>query len=147
MFTSRPKFKTILGVDWDYKQLNLSLNNTVFGPTHFRNAGMDENLEVAFKTKTVTDFAVNYNLTQSMTLSLNMNNMFNVTPSWHFNALNAKGQAVLDNKTIDPSYNLTPAQIQSNLVTFNGRYSMVTYDGSQFSQLGRTFAASLNYRF
>jgi iron complex outermembrane receptor protein len=147
MFTSRPKFKSILGVDWDYKQLNLSLNNTVFGPTHFRNAGMDENLEVAFKTKTVTDFAVNYNLTQSMTLSLNMNNMFNVTPSWHFNALNAKGQAVLDNKTIDPSYNLTPAQIQSNLVTFNGRYSMVTYDGSQFSQLGRTFAASLNYRF
>jgi iron complex outermembrane receptor protein len=147
MFTSRPKFKTILGAEWDYKQLNLSLNNTVFGPTHFRNAGMDDNLEVAFKTKTVTDFAVNYNLTESMTLSLNMNNMFNVTPSWHFNALNQKGQALLNDKSIDPAYNLTPAQIQSNLVTFNGRYSMVTYDGSQFSQLGRTFAASLNYRF
>ncbi|MFS2137096.1 TonB-dependent receptor plug domain-containing protein [Duganella sp. Dugasp56] len=147
MFTSRPKFKTIIGADWDYKQLNLSLNNTVFGPTHFRNAGMDENLEVAFKTKTVTDFAVNYNLTPSMTLSFNVNNMFNVTPSWHFNALNSKGQAILDSKAIDPTYQLTPAQIQSNLVTFNGRYSMVTYDGSQFSQLGRTFAASLNYRF
>ena len=147
MFTSRPKFKTIIGADWDYKQLNLSLNNTVFGPTHFRNAGMDENLEVAFKTKTVTDFAVNYNLTQSVTLSFNVNNMFNVTPSWHFNALNSKGQAILDSKAIDPTYQLTPAQIQSNLVTFNGRYSMVTYDGSQFSQLGRTFAASLNYRF
>jgi iron complex outermembrane receptor protein len=45
MFTSRPKFKTILGADWDYKQFNFSLNNTVFGPTHFRNAGMDNNLK------------------------------------------------------------------------------------------------------
>ena len=147
MFTSRPKFKTIFGADWDYKRLNLSLNNTVFGPTRFRNAGMDENLEVAFKAKTVTDLAVNYNLTSSITLSFNVNNMLNVTPSWHFNALNSKGQAVLDSKATDSTYQLTPAQIQRNLVTFNGRYPMVTYDGSQFSQLGRTFAASLNYRF
>ncbi|MYN46704.1 TonB-dependent receptor [Pseudoduganella sp. FT93W] len=147
MFTSRPKFKTILGADWDYKQFNFSLNNTVFGPTHFRNAGMDNNLEVAFKTKTVTDFAVNYALTQNTTLSFNVNNMFNVTPSWHFNARNAQGQALLDSKAIDPAYGLTPVEVQRNLVTFNGRYSMVTYDGSQFSQLGRTFAASLNYRF
>jgi len=147
MFTSRPKFKTILGADWDYKQFNFSLNNTVFGPTHFRNAGMDDNLEVAFKTKTVTDFAMNYALTQNTTLSFNVNNMFNVTPSWHFNARNAQGQALLDSKTIDPTYGLTPVEIQRNLVTFNGRYSMVTYDGSQFSQLGRTFAAALNYRF
>ena len=147
MFTSRPKFKTIFGADWDYKQLNLSLNNTVFGPTHFRNAGMDENLEVAFKTKMVTDFAVSYALTPSTTLSFNINNMFNTTPSWNFNARNAKGQAILDSKVVDPATGMTPYDAQTNLVTFNGRYSMVTYDGSQFSQLGRTFAASLNYRF
>jgi iron complex outermembrane receptor protein len=102
---------------------------------------------VAFKTKTVTDFALNYALTQNTTLSFNVNNMFNVTPSWHFNARNAQGQALLDSKAIDPAYGLTPVEVQRNLVTFNGRYSMVTYDGSQFSQLGRTFAASLNYRF
>ncbi len=147
MFTSRPKFKTILGADWDYKKLNLSLNNTVFGPTHFRNAGMDDNLEVAFKSKVVTDFAVTYALTPSTTLSFNINNMLNTTPSWHFNARNAKGQAILDSKVVDPASGMTPVEAQSNLVTFNGRYSMVTYDGSQFSQLGRTFAASLNYRF
>ena len=147
MFTSRPKFKTIIGADWDYKQLNLSLNNTVFGPTHFRNAGMDENLEVAFKTKMVTDFSVTYALTPSTTLSFNINNMFNTTPSWHFNARNAKGQAILDSKVADAVTGMTPVEAQTNLVTFNGRYSMVTYDGSQFSQLGRTFAASLNYRF
>ncbi|MRV72821.1 TonB-dependent receptor [Duganella sp. FT92W] len=147
MFTSRPKYKTILGVDLDYKDVNFSLNNTVFGPTRFRNAGMDRNLEVAFKTKTVTDFAMNYNLTPSTTLSFNVNNLFNVTPQWHFKALNSAGQAIIDDKKLDASYGLTPIEIQRNLVTFNGRYSMVTYDGSQFSQLGRTFAASLNYRF
>jgi iron complex outermembrane receptor protein len=147
MFTSRPKFKTILGADLDYQKFNFSLNNTVFGPTHFRNAGMDENLEVAFKTKVVTDFAVNYEISKALTFSFNLNNVFNVTPSWHFSALNAKGQALMDSKAIDPTYQLTPIEIQRNLVTFNGRYSMVTYDGSQFSQLGRTFAAALNYRF
>lgn len=147
MFTSRPKFKTILGGDLDFQKFNFSLNNTVFGPTHFRNAGMDRNLEVKFKTKTVTDFAVNYQLSKNTTLAFNLNNMFDVTPSWSFRALNAEGKALLDSKAIDPSYNLTAAEIQRNLVTFNGRYSMVTYDGSHFSQLGRTYSASLNYRF
>ena len=139
MFTSRPKFKTILGADWDYKQLNLSLNNTVFGPTRFRQAGLDSNLETKFKTKNVTDFAVNYNLTPNMTLSFNVNNVFNTTPEWEFRALNADGQKILND----------PAQVavQRNLITFNGRYDMVTYDGSHFSQLGRMYAASLNWRF
>ena len=146
MFTSRPKFKTIIGADWDYKALNLSLNNTVFGPTYFHQAGLDSNLETAFKTKTVTDFGVNYNLNKSTTLSFNVNNMFNVTPKWRIRAMNSAGQALLDSKAVD-AYGMTPAEVQSNLITFNGRYSMVTYDGSQFSQLGRTFAASLNYRF
>jgi iron complex outermembrane receptor protein len=147
MFTSRPKFKTLIGGDWEYKNLGVTLNNTVFGPTHFRNAGLDSNLEVAFKTKTVTDFALTYNINKDTTVAFNLNNMFNTTPEWHFNALNSKGQAILNDKTVDPSNHLTPTQVQSNLVTFNGRYSMVTYDGSQFSQLGRTFALSLNYRY
>jgi iron complex outermembrane receptor protein len=147
IFTSRPKFKTIIGADLDFEKVNFSLNNTFFGPTRFRNAGLDNNLEVAFKTKSVTDFAANYQLSKNLTLSFNVNNMFNVTPEWEFKALNAAGTALMNNKTIDPSYNLTPIEIQRNLVTFNGRYSMVTYDGSQFSQLGRTYAASLNWRF
>jgi iron complex outermembrane receptor protein len=147
MFTSRPKFKTILGADLDYQNMNFSLNNTVFGPTRFRNAGMDTNLEVKFKTRAVTDFAMNYNLTKNTTLSFNINNLLNVTPVWEFKALNSAGQAIIDDKTKDAVTGLTPLQNQRNLITFNGRYSMMTYDGSHFSQLGRTFAASLNYRF
>jgi iron complex outermembrane recepter protein len=149
MFTSRPKFKTILGADLDYAGLNFSLNNTVFGPTRFRNAGMDKNLEVEFKTKTVTDFSVNYELAKNLTFTFNLNNVFDTTPEWKFKAVNdvAAGEALLKSTTLDPAYGLTPAQVQRNLITFNGRYSMVTYDGSHFSQLGRTFAASLQWRF
>jgi iron complex outermembrane receptor protein len=147
MFTSRPKFKTILGFDLDYSKVNYSLNNTVFGPTKFRNAGMDQNLEVDFKTKTVTDFAVNFQVTKNITFAFNVNNVFNVTPKWNFKALNAAGQALLDSKTLDPAYGLTPVDVQRNLITFNGRYDMVTYDGSHFSQLGRMYNMSFNYRF
>lgn len=141
MFTSRPKFKTIFGIDVDFDDFNLSLNNTVFGPTKFRNADIDKNLAVVFKTKTLTDFAINYQLTKNITLAFNINNMFNVTPSWNFEAAGdkAKGEAILKN----------PAKVRENYAnaTFNGRYPMVTYDGSHFSQLGRMYNLSLNYRF
>jgi iron complex outermembrane receptor protein len=154
MFTSRPKYKTILGMELDYSKVNFSLNNTVFGPTRFRNADLADldpsnlnNLEVEFKTKVVTDFGMNYNLSKDMTLSFNINNLLNVTPEWRFKALNAKGQAVIDDKTILASSGMTPIQTINADITFAGRYSMMTYDGSHFSQLGRTFAASLNYRF
>jgi len=36
---------------------------------------------------------------------------------------------------------------QSNLITFNQRYSRMTYDGYHFSQLGTMFNLSLNYKF
>jgi iron complex outermembrane receptor protein len=148
MFTSRPKFKTIFGFDYDINDFNFSVSNTVFGPTKFRNADLDQNLAVVFKTKTVTDFAINYQVTSNMTLAFNINNMFNVTPSWKLEAAGdkAKGQAILDSKTLDYT-GRTPAQIQSDNATFSQRYSMVTYDGSHFSQLGRVYNLSLNYRF
>ncbi len=146
MFTSRPKFKSILGFELDYRDFNFSLNNTVFGPTTFRNADLDQNLSIEFKTKTVTDFAVNYQLSKNITLAFNINNMFNVTPSWRFVALNSNGQAMLDSTTKDAS-GRTPREVQTDAITFDGRYSMVTYDGSHFSQLGRIYNLSLNYHF
>lgn len=148
MFTSRPKFKTIFGFDYDINDFNFTWNNTVFGPTKFRNADLDQNLQVTFKTKTVSDFSVNYQINKNMTLAFAINNMFNVTPSWKLEAVGdkAKGQAILDSTTLDYS-GRTPAQVQSDNITFDQRYSMVTYDGSHFSQLGRMYNLSLNYRF
>ena len=65
--------------------------------------------------------------------------MLNVLPEWDFKAENAAGVAIL----ADPAQ----VQNQSNLITFNQRYSQMTYDGYHFSQLGTMFNLSLNYRF
>ena len=148
LFTSRPKFKTIFGFDIDYKDLTYSLSNTVFGPTTFRNADMDRNLSVVFATKVVSDFAVNYQFNKNTTIAFNINNLFNITPSWSFKAVEdtAKGQALLNSTTKDSS-GRTPREVQTDIITFDGRYSLVTYDGSHFSQLGRLFNVSVNYRF
>ena len=147
MFTSRPKFKVIAGLDLDYNKVNFSLNNTVFGPTRFHQADLSTlDIDTKFKTKTVTDFAVNYKLTDRMTLTFNVNNLFDVTPEWEFKANNAAGAASLANNTKDAS-GRTFAQRESDAITFSQRYAMVTYDGSHFSQLGRIYNLALNYRF
>jgi iron complex outermembrane receptor protein len=148
LLTSRPKYKTILGFDLDYRDFSVTVNNTMFGPTTFRNAGMDPNLSVVFATKVVTDFSINYQISKGLTLAFNINNILDVIPSWKFVAVGdtAKGQALLDSTTKDAS-GRTPRQVQTDIITFDGRYPIVTYDGSQFSQLGRTFSLALNYRF
>ena len=147
MFTSRPKFKVIAGLDLDYQKVNFSLNNTVFGPTRFHQADLSTlNIDTKFKTKTVTDFALNYKLTDRMTLTFNVNNVFDVTPEWEFKANNAAGAASLADQTKDGS-GRTFAERESDAITFSQRYAMVTYDGSHFSQLGRIYNLALNYRF
>lgn len=148
LFTSRPKYKAILGLDYTLKKFTFSLNNTVFGPTEFRNAGMDTNLKVAFETKVVTDLSVVYQMTSNTTVALNVNNLLNVLPKWKFVALNPAGEVLLADTTPVPGYfTLTPRQVQDNLITFNQRYPIVTYDGSHFSQLGTIFNLAVNVSF
>ncbi len=139
MFTSRPKFKAVFGIDYTIGKFAFSLNNTVFGPTKFRNAGMDKNLEIEFLTKLVTDLGVSYNITKRTNVGINVNNIFNVLPEWKFVALNSDGQTVLN----DPGQR----QTQSDIITFNQRYAQTTYDGSHFSQLGTIFNLTLNVKF
>jgi len=139
MFTSRPDTKWILGANYDIGKFGFSLNNTYFGKTTFKQDGMDANLRTEFIPKIVTDLGVNFAATEKLTLALNINNIFNVLPEWEFKAENATGEAILSDA----------AQVkkQSNLITFNQRYSQTTYDGSHFSQLGTIFNLSLNYKF
>ncbi|KAA1243693.1 TonB-dependent receptor [Aquimarina sp. RZ0] len=154
-FTSRPEFKAILGANYDIGKFGFSLNNTLFGPTKFRNQGL-QNLEslvggnaddsdggsdlgVEFMTKVVTDLAINYNATERITIALNVNNVLDVLPEWEFKALTPTGTAVLN----DPAAEKTAF----NLITFNGRYSQMSYDGYHFSQLGTMLNLSLNYKF
>jgi iron complex outermembrane receptor protein len=103
-------------------------------------------METVFKTKTVTDFSVNYQMSDKMTLTFNINNLFDVTPKWELRGLNAQGNADLASNVVDGT-GRTPRQVQADAITFNQRYAITTYDGSQFSQLGRMFNAALNVRF
>ncbi len=145
-FTSRPVTKWILGANYDINKFGFSLNNTYFGKTTFKQQGLDENLRTEFLDKIVTDFGVTFSATEKLTLAININNLLNVLPEWQFKAENAAGQAIIDDTTITSS-GQTPIKNQSDLITFNQRYSQMTYDGYHFSQLGTMFNFSLNYRF
>jgi iron complex outermembrane receptor protein len=138
-FTSRPKTKWILGGNYEIGKFGFSLNNTYFGKTTFNQDGLDANLKTEFIPKIVTDLGVNFNATEKLTLALNVNNLFNVLPEWEFKSENAAGDAIL----ADPAQ----TKKQYNLITFNGRYSQMTYDGFHFSQLGTMFNLSVNYKF
>ncbi len=138
-FTSRPRTKWILGTTYDIGKFGFSLNNTFFGKTTFKQQGLDSNLRTEFIPKIVTDLGINYNVDDHWTIGFNANNLLNVLPEWEFVAENAAGQAILND----------PAQVKanSNLITFNQRYSQMTYDGYHFSQLGSLFNLSVNYKF
>ncbi len=138
-FTSRPKQKFVLGAAFDMKKMNVSLNGTYFGKTEFRQAGMSSNLKTVFDAKVVTDLAVSYDIVGNISLAANINNILDVTPKWNFEALNDAGTAILNNPA--------QTQVQRNLITFNGRYDVMTYDGFHFSQLGRIYNLTLAYKF
>ena len=138
-FTSRPETKWILGANYDVNKWGFSLNNTLFGKATFKQQGMSNDLRTEFTPKVVTDLGINFSATDKLTIALNVNNLLNVLPEWSFKAENAAGTALL----ADPAQ----VQNQSNLITFNQRYSQMTYDGYHFSQLGTMFNLSLNYKF
>ncbi len=145
-FTSRPKVKFVLGASFEMEKLNVSLNNTYFGKTEFKQAGISQdpvtkvfNLKTVFDPKIVSDLAVTYDLFANVGLALNVNNLFNVTPKWKFESLNPVGAAIL----ADPAQ----TKNQRNLLTFNGRYDIMTYDGFHFSQLGRIYNLAVTYKF
>ena len=144
-FTSRPETKWILGANYDIGKFGFNLNNTYFGKTTFFQQGLSTdasgifNIRTEFTPKIVTDLGINFSASEKLTIALNINNLLNVLPEWDFKAENAAGVAIL----ADPAQ----VQNQSNLITFNQRYSQMTYDGYHFSQLGTMFNLSLNYRF
>lgn len=115
------------------------MNNTYFGKTTFKQQGLSNDLRTEFIPKIVTDLGITFSATEKLTLSLNVNNLLNVLPEWEFKAENAAGSAILADAA--------QTKNQSNLITFNQRYSQMTYDGYHFSQLGTMFNLSLNYRF
>jgi len=154
---SRPEYKAVIGFDYKLKKLYLSLNNTLFGPTRFqdldngasytalgvsppnpdRNAMND--IKQVFKTALLTDLNIGYDFTDKISANVAVNNIFNVLPKWELEALNGDGQRVLDNPDAKA--------LLEGLLAFSGRYRILAYNGSQFSQLGTIFQASVTFKF
>ncbi|MEQ1586118.1 MAG: TonB-dependent receptor [Cyclobacteriaceae bacterium] len=137
--TSRPKYKYILGVDYTKNKLAINLNNTTFGPTTFSNADLDDNLFIEFKTKLLTDLGVSYSFNPKTTFSITVQNIFNVMPEYKIKSRNAAGDAILSDEN--------QVKDQISYITFNGRYPVLTYDGSHFSQMGTSYLAQLTFQF
>jgi iron complex outermembrane recepter protein len=155
-FTSRPKTKWILGINYHVGKFDLGLNNTYFGKTEFAQQGLQDlenilvtpgtgdidgksDLRTEFVPKIVTDLSINYAASEKVNITLNVNNIFNVLPEWKFVEVTQTGTDILNGAAVTNS--------PSNLITFNQRYSQMTYDGYHFSQLGTMVNLALNVRF
>ncbi len=140
---SRPKYKSILGLDYAAGKWNINLNNTLFGKTAFQdldNGGSAmENIKAEFKSAVVTDLSVGYLFSDKVSATVNVNNLLNVLPKWDLVALNATGAKAIANAE--------DKALLRGFLGFSGRYDILGYNGSQFSQLGTTFNANLSLKF
>ncbi len=153
----RPKYKMVLGIDYHINKFSVNLNNTLFGTTQFQdldnganyglyiNNATDpdrspmEDIKQRFSPAVVTDLNIGYNFTEKVDLSVSINNLFNVLPKWELVSLNSEGQKVLSNPAAK--------NLLEGFLAFSGRYRILGYNGSQFSQLGTIFQASLRFKF
>ena len=148
---SRPLYKAILGFDYTIKKWNVNLNNTLFGPTKFQdldNGGSQMNfIKQVFKAAVVTDLNIGFNFSNKIALNVTVNNLFNVLPKWK---LELTGNAPTNPDYIQAKATLAnPADksLLEGFLAFSGRYRILGYNGSQFSQLGTTFATVLTIKF
>lgn len=147
---SRPEYKAVLGLDYLMRKWNINLNNTVFGPAKFQdldNGGaIMNNIKQVFQTKVVTDLNIGFAFTDNIAASFTVNNLFNVLPEWKLE---------LTGNSSDPNYanaattlsNPADKSLLEGFLAFSGRYRILLYNGSHFSQLGTTFNASLTFKF
>ena len=158
---SRPKYKSILGLDYNIGAWSFNLTNTLFGTTKFQDLdnglnypyGDPDNSKNAmfhikqeFSPAVVTDLGIGYALSKKLGVGVTVNNLFNILPSWKLVSQDALGSTILgDSKVL--LNNSTFKDIQEGALEFSGRYRILGYNGSQFSQLGTVFNANLNFKF
>ncbi len=160
----RPLYKAVLGFDYKINKFMLNLNNTLFGKTAFQDLdngtkykslgvllntsnvndpinsrNIMNDIKQIFTPAVVTDLSAGYELSKKFNVSVNVNNIFNVLPKWNLVSLNTNGQKVLDKADAK--------SLLEGYLSFSGRYRILGYNGSQFSQLGTTFSASLKMNF
>lgn len=145
MQEGRPLYKVILGLDYSVNKFNVVLNNTLFGRTGFQdidNGGSTMNyVKQTFEPAVVTDLNVGYAFNKNFSASFTVNNLLNVLPKWKLEAIhgNPTGEAFLSNPT--------DKALLEGFLAFSGRYRILGYNGSQFSQLGTMFMGQLTFKF
>ncbi len=156
----RPQYKVIGGLDYAVGNWNIVISNTLFGPTKFQdldngfaysdfgitpitaskaNSNVMNDIKQVFSSAVVTDLNVGYNFSNHFSASFTVNNLLNVLPTWKLEAQNADGQVVLNDAT--------NKRLLEGFLAFSGRYKILGYNGSQFSQLGTTFMGQLTFKF
>lgn len=156
----RPQYKVIGGLDYAVGNWNIVISNTLFGPTKFQdldngfaysdfgitpitaskaNSNVMNDIKQVFSSAVVTDLNVGYNFSKHFSASFTVNNLLNVLPTWKLEAQNADGQVVLNDAT--------NKRLLEGFLAFSGRYKILGYNGSQFSQLGTTFMGQLTFKF
>jgi iron complex outermembrane receptor protein len=150
---SRPAYKVILGADYTLGAWNFNLNNTLFGKTAFRdidNGGDDMiYLKSVFSPAVVTDLSIGYAINKKIGVGININNIFNILPKWDIiesaieTTPDATKFAAAKARLADP----TKKALLRGALGFSGRYDILGYNGSQFSQLGTVLNANLNIKF
>ncbi len=154
---SRPRTKFILGLDYTKGKFGVSVNNTLFGKTGFQdldNGGSIMNyIKQEFKPAVVTDLSLNFDITRKISFTLNVNNLLNVIPKWDL-VLMTEDQLKLNGfKTSDAKYaeaqttlkDAAQTSLLRGFLGFSGRYDILGYNGSQFSQLGTMLNASIRF--
>ncbi len=143
MEEGRPLYKAILGFDYNMGKLSVGLYNTLFGPTKFQdldNGGSIMNhIKAEFEPAVVTDLVVSYDITKKATFTLGINNILNVLPKWDLVGIDQTGDDYLKDANAK--------KLLRGFLGFSGRYDILGYNGSQFSQLGTMINGNLSIRF
>jgi len=104
------------------------------------------NIKQVFKSAVVTDLNLGYSFTDKISFNFAINNLLNVLPKWNLELTGSAG---------DPDYaaaratlaNAADKSLLEGFLSFSGRYRILGYNGSQFSQLGTMFQSSLVFKF
>ena len=152
---SRPRYKAILGLDYGIDDWTFTLNNTLFGPTKFQdldNGGSKMNyIKQVFKPAVLTDLNIGYNFSSKISANIAVNNILNVLPKWDLELTGTRpadpDQAAIYDAAVATLASPADKSLLEGFLEFSGRYRILGYNGSQFSQLGTIFQASLTFKF
>lgn len=102
-----PRTKVILGNNLTFKNLNVYLRNTFFGPTTEATNGVnsDPTVDYTYSGKVLTDLSVGYNFTDNLSLTVGANNLFDIYPDEADESFLSSGRFIYSRRSPQFSFN------------------------------------------